>query len=147
MRWIIALIALVFAFGLYLTINRSPNVDALSEFLSKYGLPAPAYAADANLTWTPPTLNADGSPLTDLAGYTLSRGNVSGGPYNHPQQDIPAPANSFLDLGLASETTYCWILQSYDDNGNLSAPSNEACLTTGDTLSPAAPGNLQAVEQ
>jgi hypothetical protein len=31
-------------------------------------------AGKANLTWTPPTTNADGSPLTDLTSYAIYRG-------------------------------------------------------------------------
>ncbi len=36
----------------------------------------------ATLSWTPPTQNTDGSPLTDLAGYRVYWGTSSG---NYPE--------------------------------------------------------------
>ena len=36
-----------------------------------------AFAGDATLTWTAPTLNTDGSTLTDLAGFTIYLDNQS----------------------------------------------------------------------
>ncbi len=35
-------------------------------------------AGDATLSWDPPTTNADGTPLTDLAGYRIYYGTSSG---------------------------------------------------------------------
>jgi hypothetical protein len=35
-------------------------------------------AADVTLAWDPPTTNTDGTPLTDIGGYRLKRGAVSG---------------------------------------------------------------------
>src|SRR3990172_13172687 len=42
------------------------------------GITNPAYSGQAVLTWTPPTTNADGTPLTDLAGYKVYYGTASG---------------------------------------------------------------------
>ena len=36
------------------------------------------FAGDATLAWDPPTTNADGSPLTDLAGYKIYYVTTSG---------------------------------------------------------------------
>lgn len=36
-----------------------------------------AYAAKVRVTWTAPTLNNDGSPLTDLTGYRIEWGSCN----------------------------------------------------------------------
>jgi hypothetical protein len=37
----------------------------------------PAYAAKMHVTWTPPTQNTDGTPLTDLTGYRIEWGSCN----------------------------------------------------------------------
>ena len=35
-----------------------------------------AFSAEVTLSWDPPTTNADGTPLTDLAGYKVYYGTI-----------------------------------------------------------------------
>jgi len=97
-----------------------------------------AYGADktVDLSWTVPTLNSDGSPLTDLMGYRLYSGPTADGPWGNP-----------IDIGIPT-TAYTWTapegtdgviyftLTAYDDAGNESERSN----VVSDDVDNVAPG-------
>ena len=100
-----------------------------------------AIAAEATLTWTAPTQNEDGSPLTDLAGFNLYYGTSLGGPYDQTV-NIPNPATtSYTVSGLAPNTTYYFVGTAYNEAGTESVYSNEATKTTAPTV-PNPPTNL-----
>ena len=89
-------------------------------------------AAQLSATWTAPTTNTDGSPLTDLAGYRVYLGLR------------PATYTTVTDVGLTTQailgdlqgaTTYYLAATAYDTSGNESRFSPEAVATT----KPAAP--------
>jgi len=81
----------------------------------------------ATLTWTAPTQNTDGSPLTDLAGFKLMRGLSPGGPYDQATIDIPDPtATTYTDQPLLGGQ-YCYVSLAYNVLGVESDQSNEAC--------------------
>jgi len=81
----------------------------------------------ATLTWTAPTQNTDGTPLTDLAGFKLMRGLSPGGPYDQETIDIPDPnATSYVDQPLLGGQ-YCYVSLAYNAIGTESDQSNEAC--------------------
>jgi len=81
------------------------------------------------LTWDAPTTNADGTPLTDLAGFKA---------YTH----VGTAYNEFADVAsdvLSTSTTLpagvnCFVVTAYDIAGNESGYSNEVCH---DSLAPA----------
>ena len=54
-----------------------------------------AHAGSACLSWTPPTQNTDGSPLTNLAGYRIYYGESA------------AVLHQTIQLNNAALTTYC----------------------------------------
>lgn len=81
----------------------------------------------AKLSWTPPTLNTDGTPLTDLAGYKVLYGTQPG-VYTHELAINDPSATSFTVTGLAPGTWY-FAMKSVDTAGNESAPSGEAWKT------------------
>lgn len=74
------------------------------------------------LTWQPPTENADGSPLNDLAGYRVHYGNVSG-VYTNVINVANINTCSVGDLPLG-QTVY-FAVTAYDTSGNESGYSNE----------------------
>jgi hypothetical protein len=82
---------------------------------------------NANLSWTAPTLNTDGTALTDLSGYTIRYGTS---PTALTQSvTITAPtATSYTITGLAAGTWYFEILANASD-GTQSAPSIVASAT------------------
>jgi hypothetical protein len=91
----------------------------------------------AVLTWTPPTTNTDGSPLTNLASYRVSWGAQQG---TYPSSmTVTAPANGATVSGLALGTHY-FAVQAVNSAGTLSAYSNVASKTCVATPSP--PTNL-----
>lgn len=81
----------------------------------------------AKLSWTPPTLNVDGTPLTDLAGYKVLYGTQPG-VYTHELRIDDPSATSFTVTGLAPGTWY-FAMKSVDTSGNESLPSGEAWKT------------------
>lgn len=81
----------------------------------------------ASLSWTPPTTNADGTALSDLAGYNIYYGMVSGSYPNKVVVNTPG-VSSYLVENLASGTHY-FIVRAYDFSGNESVDSNVASKT------------------
>lgn len=87
-----------------------------------------AEAASLDLAWTGPTTNADGTPLTDLAGYRIYL--ASAVPPRCPDASFgaavassaPAPvtgeAVAYQIPGLAAGTTYVALITAVDSSGN-----------------------------
>src|ERR1700690_1811631 len=79
-----------------------------------------AYSS-VTLTWTPPTTNTDGTPLTDLAGYNVYYGTSSRS-YGSPVNVGNAITYTVTNLTPGS---YYFAVTAYDTSGNESAYSNE----------------------
>ena len=81
-------------------------------------------AGTAELAWEMPTQNTNGTPLTDLAGYTIVYGT---GPnaMNHWVQLTNIGTTSYVIKGLGQGTWYFAVL-SYTSSGENSALSNIA---------------------
>jgi hypothetical protein len=88
--------------------------------------PAPANGS-ANLSWTVPTENTDGTPLTDLAGYHIYYG-TSAGSWTSTITVLDATQTSYVVAGLASGTYYFAIV-AFDTAGDDSPQSNIASKT------------------
>jgi hypothetical protein len=77
------------------------------------------------LSWSIPTQNDDGSPLTDLAGYRIYYG--LDGTVMFPDQMVEIPVAQTeaytLELTVAAPTTYYFRITAYDTSGNESEPS------------------------
>lgn len=77
------------------------------------------------LTWDPPTTNADGSPLTDLAGYKVHYGTATGA-YTKTVDVHNVTTHRVEDLAPG---TYYFAVTAYDLSGNESDYSNEVHKT------------------
>lgn len=110
--------------GTYSNIVISVSDGYTSASLAPFSInvTAPATADTATLTWTAPTMNTDGSALTDLAGYHIYYGNS------------PTSMTTTIDVGNPGTTTYTisnlgsgtwyFAVNAYTTNGTQSADSN-----------------------
>ena len=91
----------------------------------------------ATISWTPPSTNTDGSPLTDLGGYKVY--HRTGPTYDTPGVDV-GNMTSHQITGLL-EATHYFVITAYDVVGNESVYSNEVIRTINFTrLNP--PGDV-----
>jgi hypothetical protein len=81
----------------------------------------------ATLTWVPPTLNSDGSTLTDLAGYQIDYG-TSASSLNNTITVANPGTSSYTINNLASGTWY-FAVQAYTSAGAQSALSTMTSKT------------------
>jgi hypothetical protein len=90
--------------------------------------PAPAPAARSlQLAWAAPQQNADGSALTDLAGFRILMGTSSGNYSRIITIDNPQTlSHTIPDLPAA---TYYLVVKAVDSSNNESAPSTELVAT------------------
>lgn len=81
----------------------------------------------ATLSWSPPETRVDGSPLTNLAGYKIDYGRMSG-VYDY-QIDVNNPGVlTYVVESLVSGEWY-FAVAAYDSDGLQSDRSNEALRT------------------
>jgi len=90
-------------------------------------------AAESNtsvtISWMPPQTNADGSALTDLAGYRIHYGTQASD--LNAEIDIPtAGLADYVVEGLKSNSTYYFAISSYNSQGVESADSAVISVTT-----------------
>lgn len=112
----------------YPNIQITVSDGALTASLPQFTINVVATAAGAaTLSWTPPTQNTDGTPLSDLAGYRVYWGK-SQGSYTNSQ--------TLLNPGIVSHmveqltpATYYFVVTAIDTSGNESQYSNVATKT------------------
>lgn len=82
---------------------------------------------NAQLAWTPPTTNTDGSVLTDLAGYNIYYG-TSPTSLTQKMQIANVGVTDYIFSGLTSGTWY-FAVTAYTSTGAESAPSSVVSKT------------------
>jgi hypothetical protein len=88
---------------------------------------APPPAGSVTLSWTAPTMNSDGSQLTDLVGYNIRYGTSQGNLPNVVNvRDRAALSYVVQNLGAG---TYFFTLTAVNASGTESDPSNVASKT------------------
>ncbi len=85
-----------------------------------------ASTVDLQLSWDAPSHNADGTALTDLAGYTLYYGRTSG---RYTSSLKVGNQTTYTLTGLPPGHTYYVALKAYDASGNESDFSAEMQAT------------------
>jgi len=83
--------------------------------------------SSVTLSWTVPTTNTDGTPLTDLSGFTINYG-TSASAMNQTVTVASASTTGYTVQGLAAGTWY-FTITAYTSVGTQSAPSNIASDT------------------
>jgi hypothetical protein len=103
-------------------------VTALSTFMIVVkAAPAPKPNPTVALDWTPPSENVDGSPLTNLKGYTLHYGEKSKAYTNAIKINNPSVLNYVVD-GLP-KGTYYFAVTAFNSKGAESEYSAELIKT------------------
>jgi hypothetical protein len=106
----------------------SVSDGTLSAALAAFNVTVTAVATgSATLTWTPPTQNSDGSPLTNLAGYKIYWG-PSAGSYPNSVTLNNAGLSSYV-VGNLVPGTYFFAATVFNTAGTESAFSNAASKT------------------
>jgi hypothetical protein len=115
--------------GFYSGISIAVSDGELDATLAPFSISVVAIATGtATLSWTPPTENTDGSPLTDLAGYNLYWGTESG-TYSSAVTLNGTGVTSYVVENLLSGATYYFAITAFNGEGMESSFSNEASKT------------------
>ncbi|SNB46127.1 dockerin type I domain-containing protein [Geobacter sp. DSM 9736] len=93
-----------------------------------------SHASQVTLYWDAPATYADGSPITDLAGYKVYAGSSSG---NYDQPVDVGNKTSHTVTNLPDEGTHYFAVTAYDTKGNESGFSSELAQTLEPTPEPA----------
>jgi hypothetical protein len=92
--------------GTYSNIVITVSDGSLSDSLSPFSVAVvQTSSGSVELSWTAPTLNTDGSPLTDLTGYAFYYGTSSGSYPNRIQVNDPGLTSYVIDE-LTPDTYY-----------------------------------------
>jgi hypothetical protein len=89
--------------------------------------PPPATSGTAELTWSAPTKNEDGTALTNLAGYKVRYGQSAGA--LSQARDIATPATTSVTIDGLSAGTWYFTVASYTNAGVESAPTGAVSKT------------------
>lgn len=112
--------------GIVISVSDGQASASLAPFNIQVAAPAPS-SGNAVLSWVTPTTNTDGTPLTDLAGFTINYG-TSAGAMTQTVTVSGAGATGYTIQGLAAGTWY-FSVTAYTSVGTQSAPSNVASET------------------
>jgi hypothetical protein len=100
---------------------------SLPAFTIDVTAPAASTAGSASLSWEAPTLNTNGTALTDLAGYHIYYGTSVGALNSFI--DVPGAATTEYEISNLSSGTYYFIVVAYNSLGFESPGSNQASKT------------------
>ncbi len=87
----------------------------------------PVATGSATLSWTPPTQNDDGSPLTDLAGYRIYWGTAQGVYTNSAALTNPGITTYVVDQ--LTPATWYFVTTAVNSSGSESSYSNVGSKT------------------
>lgn len=115
--------------GTYSNIGIKVSDGSLTASLPAFAIAVSSTTTtgSATLSWTPPTLNTDGSTLTNLAGYRILYGPSSGS-LNNTIQIANAGTSRYVVENLAAGTWY-FSVRAYTTTGAESTTSNTASTT------------------
>jgi len=82
-------------------------------------------ARNVTVSWVTPTVNADGTPLSDLAGFYVRYGTASLSYSSSIRIDDPSVGN-YVVQGLNAGQTYYFTVAAFDTAGNTGANGAEA---------------------
>lgn len=114
--------------GLYTNIGITVSSSSGTASLSPFSIEVVGTATGtATLSWDIPVQNADGSQLTDLAGFRIHYGTSAG---NYPNTDVLSnPTVSTHIVEELTPGTWYFVVSAYDTSGNRSDYSNSVSKT------------------
>jgi hypothetical protein len=114
--------------GTYSNIVIRVSDGTASASLAAFNITVVAVAGgSATLTWTPPTTNTNGTPLTNLAGYRVRWGTAAG---NYPNAvTLNNPGLATYVVGNLAPGTYYFVVTALNSSGVESQFSNMASKT------------------
>ena len=115
MKWLIGIVIILLSAGLLIALPYQPKTT---------------------LMWETPTTNVDGSPLTDLAGFKVYWGTVSGTYTGVKDVGNVVTVNIAQTMAVTPKGNYCFVVTAYDVALNESDYSNEVCATFSKKASP-----------
>jgi hypothetical protein len=81
----------------------------------------------ATITWTAPSMNTDGTTLSDLAGYRIVYGTAAGA--LNQLIEIPGTGLSAYTVDNLAPGTWFFSVKAYSAGGSESVPSNPVSTT------------------
>ena len=116
------------ATGTFADIRITVSDGKVSSALPGFSIAvADTQLGSATLSWQPPTENTDGTPLTNLAGYTVRYGTAVGSLQQQVRITNPG-LTTYVVEGLTAATWYFQVA-AYNSDGIESAPSATASKT------------------
>jgi hypothetical protein len=100
----------------------------IAIFLSVYLNPLTVYAYDATVRWEAPLKNANGTTLTDLAGYNVYYGRQQRS-YDTKIRVSNINTNEYTLTNLSKDITYYCSVTAFDNSGNESSYSDEVSIS------------------
>jgi hypothetical protein len=112
-----------------ITISASDGtaIASLPPFKIDVTAPAGAVAGSASLSWSVPTLNTNGTPATDLAGYHIYYGTSPDALTS--VIDVPGAETTEYEISNLVSGTYYFEVTAYNSLGVDSAASNQGSET------------------
>ena len=107
--------------------STSAATSSPADTSSGTGTGTSSSTGTATLAWTAPTRNTNGTPLTDLAGYTILYGTDADSMTN--TINVPSPSTTTYEISNLSHGTYYFEIVAYASGGVESPPSNVGSIT------------------
>ena len=116
--------------GTYSNISISVSDGVGTAVLPSFTITVrPGITGSATLSWAPPSVRTDGSPLTNLAGFRIYYGNASG--VYTTSISVPNPGVTTYVVADLPAGQYYFVATAYDTTGAESSYSPVASKTIG----------------
>jgi hypothetical protein len=110
-----------------ITATNGASTASVGPFTIQVNAPTAATAATVSLAWNAPTQNADGTPITGLAGFHIYYGTTAGALSTTVTVSSPS-TTTYVVKGL-THGTYYFSVVAYNTLGQDSKSSNMATTT------------------
>ena len=117
--------------------NKDYNLRCYSAFcffvfsLLSFLFEVETYAGQATLSWSAPSANENGTPLTDLAGFKIYYGTASG---NYTKTIDAGNVTTYTFANITEGQTYYFVATVYNTAGIESSYSNEVSKTISSSI-------------